>query len=285
MRTSKVDEKLYTVGEVAKLCNVSKKTLRFYDQLGIISPDYVSPENNYRYYSQKTLSSISIVKYYKQMGFKLAEMQGLIGKPSYFYHENNFIAKINELEEQQKKIHDELIQLHDWQRLLQEARMVSTEFTNTISIKCIEDLQYCCLDQSFTYDYRESILNIPWTNYLQSKKQEITGPVILRFNSYTDKSSGNITQATIMQKPVPSDHPIPNVTSLGGFFVSTYHLGPLEHINDEYPKIEKWATDNGYKCGPECYERYVVDYWTTTNPDQFVTEILIPITKIKCATK
>ncbi|MCI1985751.1 MAG: MerR family transcriptional regulator [Lactobacillus sp.] len=285
MRTSKENTNLYTVGEVAKLCNVSKKTLRFYDQLGIISPDYVCPDNNYRYYSQQTLSSISIVKYYKQMGFKLSEMQGLIGKPSYFYHENNFVAKINELQEEAQKIHDELIQLHDWHRLLQEARMVSAEYTNTISVKCLEVQSYCSLEQAFSYDYRESILNIPWTNYLQSQQQEITGPVVLKYDSYADKYNGTSNQATIMQKPVLSDQPVPNLTTLGGFFVSTYHLGDLGTINAEYPKVQQWATDNGYTCGPECYERYVVDYWTTTNPEEFVTEILIPISKQKCTAK
>ncbi|MFD1486300.1 MerR family transcriptional regulator [Lacticaseibacillus baoqingensis] len=284
MRTPLNDTKLYTVGEVAKLCNISKKTLRFYDQLGLISPDYVSPENNYRYYSEKTLSSISIVKYYKQMGFKLSEMQGLIGKPSYFYHESNFVAKINELTAEQKKIQNELIQLHDWQRLLQEARMISTQYSDTISVKCLQEQTYCSLDQAFSYDYRESILNIPWTNYLQSKKQEITGPVVLKFNSYLDKYHGVSEQATIIQKPVSCEHPIPNALTFGGFFVSAYHLGPMETLNEEYPKVEQWAADNGYTCGPECYERYVIDYWSTTNPDQFITEILIPITK-KCATK
>ena len=43
-------EKFYSIGEVSKLCNVSKKALRFYDEIGIISPDKVSPSNHYRYY-------------------------------------------------------------------------------------------------------------------------------------------------------------------------------------------------------------------------------------------
>ena len=29
--------------------------------------------------------------------------------------------------------------------------------------------------------------------------------------------------------------------------------------------------------GPNVYERYVVDYWTTANEDEFVTEIILPI--------
>ena len=54
---SDAEDKLYSIGEVSKICNVSKKALRFYDKIGLIAPDYISSENNYRYYSRKHCSS------------------------------------------------------------------------------------------------------------------------------------------------------------------------------------------------------------------------------------
>lgn len=59
--------------------------------------------------------------------------------------------------------------------------------------------------------------------------------------------------------------------------VTVYHLGALERIGESYEKIRGWAADRGYKCGPESYERYVVDYWTTRNPEEFVTEVIVPV--------
>jgi hypothetical protein len=47
----------------------------------------------------------------------------------------------------------------------------------------------------------------------------------------------------------------------------------------KYTDMEAWAKENGYSCGPNVYERFVVDYWTTTDVNMFVTEILIPIVK------
>ena len=76
-------EKLYSIGEVSKICNISKKALRFYDQIGIISPDVICKENGYRYYNRETLLTVPIVKYYKQMGFKLEEMQDLVEGNTY----------------------------------------------------------------------------------------------------------------------------------------------------------------------------------------------------------
>ena len=69
------DEQLYTIGEVSKICNVSRKALRFYDKIGIIRPDKISEENGYRFYSRETVLFVPVIKYFKQMGFKLEEMR------------------------------------------------------------------------------------------------------------------------------------------------------------------------------------------------------------------
>lgn len=42
-----------------------------YDKINIISPDYICEENKYRYYNRETLLLVPVIKYFKQMGFKL----------------------------------------------------------------------------------------------------------------------------------------------------------------------------------------------------------------------
>ena len=56
----------YTIGEASQITHISKKTLRFYEKIGLIQPDYVDQANGYRYYSRQTLLMIPIIKYYKQ---------------------------------------------------------------------------------------------------------------------------------------------------------------------------------------------------------------------------
>ena len=115
-------------------------------------------------------------------------------------------------------------------------------------------------------------------NYLESVNNEIAGEVILRFPSWTDKMEGTCTRARIMQRPVRPCMAGTNKTVFGGIMaVTVYHLGALERIGESYKKIRDWARDRGYKCGPESYERYVVDYWTTRNPEEFVTEVIVPV--------
>ena len=39
----------------------------------------------------------------------------------------------------------------------------------------------------------------------------------------------------------------------------------------------EWAKAKGVKLGQRVFERYVVDYWTTRNREEFVTELIIPL--------
>lgn len=280
MKGIKESERLYSIGEVSKICNISTKTLRYYDKIGILSPDVVSEKNGYRYYSHKTLLLVPVVKYYKQMGFKLEEMQGAVEGNAFYYLEQDFRNKIEELEIREREIHDCYISVNDWFKMLEEGRMVRQNRVQDVMVKFIPGETYCFQEQDFHYNYLESIINVEWVNYLESICNQITGAVILNYSSYKDKMAGKSKRVKIMQKPILPCQPGTNkITRKCGLFISVYHIGPLETLDQGYEKIEKWAEKRGYQFGEECYERHVVDYWATRNLQEFVTEIMIPLQK------
>ena len=45
-----MEQSYYRIGEVSRATGLSKDTLHFYDKIGLLSPDYVDPQNGYRYY-------------------------------------------------------------------------------------------------------------------------------------------------------------------------------------------------------------------------------------------
>lgn len=61
----------FTIGEISKLSNVSLKTLRYYDEIGILKPKYVNKENKYRYYSIEQLTTIDLIKLFRSTGMSL----------------------------------------------------------------------------------------------------------------------------------------------------------------------------------------------------------------------
>ena len=272
-----MQQKLYSIGEVSKLCNISMKALRFYHKIGMIVPDEIT-ETGYRYYSEDTMLSIPIVKYYKQMGFRLEEMQDLVNGKDYYVVGDSFQNKIYELWEAEHSIHNSYVAVKEWYELIQEAKAVLRNSVQEVGVRYVVQDRVCYLDQNFCYNYKESIINVSWVNYLDSIKNEISGPVILGFPSWKEKLDGKCTKARIMQKPVRDCIPGTNQGAFGGFMAATlYHVGPLENIHESYAKLKEWQRSKGIHCSDVVYERYVMDYWTTRNRDEFVTEIIVPL--------
>lgn len=269
----------YSIGEVSKICNISKKALRFYEELGIIAPDKVDESNNYRYYDRGTLLHVPVIKYYKQIGFKLEEIHNVMESASFDFVEKHFRAKLDELVKMQEKIARSYCAVKDWYNLILEAEQVVENNISEVSVKFMNEQELCFLEQPFEYNYKESIINIEWTNFLESIKNEITGPVILNFENCDDKIEGKDVRAKIMQKtmlPMASENAY---KAFGNVYACCYHIGRHEDLDKTYQKIKKWVGYNKYECLKESYERYVVDYWTCEDPNLFVTEVMVKVKK------
>lgn len=275
-------DQMYSIGEVAKICNVSRKTLRYYEQLGLVTPDHVCLENGYRYYTEKTMNLIPVIKYYKQMGFKLQEMSNVQSASDFFYHETNFLTKASELKREEQRIRNSYTAISDWIDMLREGTMAIENQLQNVNVKYLDRETYVFMEQDFSYDCMNAVINIPWVNYLEEQDCEITGPVILYFENCQERMAEKPCKMTVMQKPVSMPNTEMPTTSLGGkMFLSSYHLGDPDNIYQQYQKIQEWAKEHGYVCSDELYERYVIDYWATTNVDAFVVELLVPTEKIK----
>jgi MerR family transcriptional regulator, thiopeptide resistance regulator len=70
----------YTVGAVAKLAGVSVRTLHHYDEIGLLSPAGRSPAG-YRLYSLSDLGRLQQILYYRELGFGLEEITGIVADP------------------------------------------------------------------------------------------------------------------------------------------------------------------------------------------------------------
>ncbi len=272
---------LYCIGKVGEICNLSKKALRYYDKMGILSPDKVSDESGYRYYSKKTLLSVPMIKYYKQSGFKLEEMKEFLEGTSYSVFEKSFRNKIDELKEEESEINLKLKSIKDWYDLIIEAQTVIENDIKEVSVKYVDSCRMVYLDQKFNYDYMDSIINIEFTNYIEDINNAITGPVIIQFPSFEDKMNGKCNKMKIMQETILKCKECATVDFGGCMVASCYHVGSHETINETYKKIRDWAEKNKYKYENNSYERYVTDYWTTKNTDKFVTEVMVKISRGK----
>ena len=58
----------YTVKKLAKISRISIRTLRFYDEIGLLKPAYYG-DNNYRYYEEEQLLILQQILFYRRTRF------------------------------------------------------------------------------------------------------------------------------------------------------------------------------------------------------------------------
>uniref|UniRef100_UPI00272C9743 MerR family transcriptional regulator n=2 Tax=Romboutsia ilealis TaxID=1115758 RepID=UPI00272C9743 len=70
--------KYFTIGEISKFFNISIKTLRYYDEIGLLKPAYINQDNKYRYYSIEQFMKIDLIKYFKITGMSLDVIKDIL---------------------------------------------------------------------------------------------------------------------------------------------------------------------------------------------------------------
>lgn len=55
----------YTIGDLAKQLNITTRTIRYYDQKGLVTPSRVS-ESGYRLYSNEQIKQLKLIIFLKR---------------------------------------------------------------------------------------------------------------------------------------------------------------------------------------------------------------------------
>lgn len=66
---------LYRIGEFSKITNIPIKTLRYYDEIGLLKPEEIDIFTNYRYYGESNKEDLKIILELKSVGFTLEEIK------------------------------------------------------------------------------------------------------------------------------------------------------------------------------------------------------------------
>lgn len=69
----------YTVKRVAAMSGISARTLRFYDQTGLLKPAYTNA-NGYRMYKEPQLFMLQQILFYRELGFELKRIKEIVGQ-------------------------------------------------------------------------------------------------------------------------------------------------------------------------------------------------------------
>jgi DNA-binding transcriptional MerR regulator/DNA-directed RNA polymerase subunit RPC12/RpoP len=122
----------FSTGDIAKLCNVSVRTVQYYDKEGILSPSELS-QGGRRIYTEDDLKKFRCICLYKALGFKLEEIKKVTEA------KNTYSLLSETILRQQIKIDEEIHSLqHTKERLT--AILNQIEETGKAKVESIEEM-------------------------------------------------------------------------------------------------------------------------------------------------
>ncbi len=266
---------LFSIGEMSKLCKVSQKTLRYYDQIGLLKATIQDKENSYRYYDESAYSRFMAIKYYQATGLSLETIANFQKAADFSEYITLFNDCIREKEEELKKILIQRDSLKQWKILMEEGLRINNK-DMTIQIVKMRTIHTLSVGTSAKGHQLTSPLSV--RDKFEKTGQMVYGPAYLEVPSFKKLLNGEAQIIFRHMEIHPKAYQGIDSDKIGGFSaISLIHLGSLEHIGETYRKLIHSAEKMNLKLKGNAIERYIVDDCTTENERLFSVEIMLPI--------
>ena len=92
----------YTSNKLSKLSGVSPRTLRYYDEIGLLIPARTA-SSGYRIYGSDELNTLQQILFYRELGFSLDEIKALLSTTD-FDRQTAFISHLSNLQHQRERL-------------------------------------------------------------------------------------------------------------------------------------------------------------------------------------
>ena len=70
----------YTVQKLSEIAKISKRTLRYYDEIGLLKPARVN-SSGYRIYGEKEINKLQQILFYRELGVSLEQIKLILENP------------------------------------------------------------------------------------------------------------------------------------------------------------------------------------------------------------
>lgn len=267
---------LFQIGDIAKLFHLSVGTLRHYEKLGLLQPEYIDPETGYRYYSTRQFESLNTIRYLRVLDTPLNQIADFL-KNRDIHHiqellrqqKETVIRKQKELETIERKIDNRLRQIEDAvSSELDVIRFVTyserriTWIHNPLSIASYLDLEVPIRQleskQKDAFVFLGKIgVGISRENLIAQTYQKYD--LVFLLLDPEDEFEGDVEK-------------IPPETC-----VTLRFCGSHADASAQYEKLGAFINDHNLEIAGFSKEITLIDYGITNDTDKFVTEIQIPV--------
>jgi effector-binding domain-containing protein len=276
------------IGDFSRLSRVTVKTLRFYDEMGLLKPVQIDSFTGYRYYSVEQLPRLNRILAYKDLGFSLEQIRGLLDEEPPLSQVHNL------LQLKQTEIRDRLAE--DQRRLERlEVRLRQIEYADVypqedwmsnyeVVIKKVEPILAASVSGVIpSYDESEPIFDRLFDEvygYVHRQGVRHVGCGIAVYHTAEVQENDIEVEAVApVYQPLRGNervqvYELPAVEQMA----CVVHNGPFATLGQAYRAVVSWIENNGYQIVGPCREIYL-RYERGGDQKNYVTEVQFPVAR------
>ncbi|MCI8867243.1 MAG: MerR family transcriptional regulator [Anaerotignum sp.] len=266
-------DKLLPIGQFAALHGVNKKTLMWYDEVGLFRPAAVNSQNGYRYYSYQQSQTLETILLLREMGVSAKEIKAFMQERSAASMEKLLGEKIEELDREisHKKAVRETLAKHrrNMQTLLsmdlEEISIVEKKGRRLVTVELSADTSFEKAVEMITDETKKYQLS-----YLHDASY---GSMIAVESLY----AGNFEDypSLFIEIPFPIRRSGLHVQP-AGTYLRAFYRGPWEDMDIRYREILSYAEKQGMTFYGFSYE-VVLNENVVEREEDAIVQIEIPV--------
>lgn len=266
----------FLIGELSKIFDISTDTLRYYDKIGLLNPEY-DKDNGYRYYSIEKFFILSRILFLKNLDIPLTNIKKYLENQKTDHllkllksEEEKLDNKINRLMNLKGKITKKIELIEGVDKHINQVRVerLPERWGVFIDIENIEDDYE--IKASFK-KHKEHLKTSSWLIegqiYTSITKEDILKERFSRFNYFIEVLSRK-ENATSQLRVLPENE-----------YACIVYCGPYSKIEYYYRILIEWIRENNYMIAGDSIEKNIVDYGFSDSEEEYISEIQIPIKK------
>ncbi len=269
---------MYSIGEFSKIGKVSTKTLRYYDEIGLLRPAYVDRENHYRYYEIDQVYDILFIGELKSYDLRLEQIKAILANRDRELLEHFLRERIQELDNQ--------MQESIWLKQCIEKKMHQIQLGGSIMDKKCE---LVVIAEEFTpvlVMSKRALVDVSQiSSVIGSVFEEIfkeglrpNGPVMTFYFDEEFQKEHTDMEVCI---PVEESDQAKNKEHVKllqpGKCATCTYTGPYSKLGEAYAAVLEWIKENNYVIASAPFECYMNSPQEMKNPEEFVTKVCFPI--------
>ena len=274
VKDSRPDTRL-TIGRFARLTDLSARTLRKYDRLGLLCPTVVDPETRYRYYTFSQVPRAETIRLPRSLDVPLVEIAEILDS-------EDPAATRRLLEHQFERITDRIAHFeHTLMRLESALARGGAIDAYRCALRDVPPLPVVAVHFTTPRHRIDAVIagaRDRLDAFAARTGLEATGREIVVYDfdpAERDDYEGDIclplTAATDTEGTIRGYVLEPCTAAV------TLHHGPDEDLRAAYSGLAGWIVDHGLRIVGDERETYLVDERDTDDQREYVTEIMWPV--------